>query len=256
MAAVLSYPKASELALAIDPLEDEGDGFEFEDDWWIWSMLMENLLWDLNYWKYTFGEQERPSSEPGDDSKADAVALWTAEDQRALSTIRLHVGRSVAPLVRHASSSREAWDTLKAHFEAPLRKRIQALYIKRQLFIAQYSEGEEQFDKWFRRMTVWDAKLEWLGHPLDEDEFTHILLMALPGDAWKEFKMLVTTEDHADREELLYRIRQHAAHIYAAAGERRTQTQKRRPPPRCFTCGKVGLARECPNHERKRKRRL
>lgn len=254
MATVLSYPRVSRLALAIDPLEEEGD--EFEDNWWIWSMLMEDLLRDLNYWKYTSGEHERPSdSEPGNDSKADAVVVWTAADRRALSTIRSRVGRSVVRLVRHANSSREAWDALKAYFEAPYRKSNQVVSIHRQLLTAQYNEDEEEFDKWLSRMRTWDEKLEWLGQPLGEHMFTHILLRALPGDAWRDFRMSVRIEDHADRYELIGRIRAHATYIYTATGGRRTQPRQRRPPPRCFTCGKIGLARECPNHERKKKRR-
>ena len=235
----------------LDPLEDD----VYEDDWRDWSLLMEDLLRDLGYWKYVSGEHERPSPEPGDDSKADAAAAWAVADRKALGTIRMRVGSSAVWLVSHVGSSREAWAALKRYFEAPHRKLSRALHIKRQLFTARYNEDEEGLDKWLDRMAVWNSTLEWLGYPLGECDFAILLLMALPDEAWREFKMTVRNEDHAHPRDLVRRIRQYGRWIYATKGDRRTQPQKRRPPPKCFTCGKVGLARECPNHERKKKHR-
>ncbi|TBU51142.1 hypothetical protein BD310DRAFT_910854, partial [Dichomitus squalens] len=59
------------------------------------------------------------------------------------------------------------------------------------------------------------------------------------------------TKDLADADEIVARIRQHASRIYDSEVAMTARAKKRRGPPPCFTCGKPGYARDCPNHDTK-----
>ncbi|TBU52438.1 hypothetical protein BD310DRAFT_910104 [Dichomitus squalens] len=59
------------------------------------------------------------------------------------------------------------------------------------------------------------------------------------------------TKDLADADEIVARIRQHASRINDSKVAMTARAKKRRRPPPCFTCGKPGYARDCPNHDTK-----
>ncbi|EJF61351.1 hypothetical protein DICSQDRAFT_12650, partial [Dichomitus squalens LYAD-421 SS1] len=115
---------------------------------------------------------------------------------------------------------------------------------------ARYSDSEN-VEEFLQEMVRLRETLATMGHALMEEEFAITLLTALP-DSWDP---MVSSINHAtdlkDADEIIARIRQHASRINDSEVAMAARAKKGRGPPLCYTCGKPGLARDCPNHDAK-----
>jgi hypothetical protein len=95
-----------------------------------WKFRTELILKDRGLWKCI--EPLSPSSK--------SVVPSSAEEQSALAQIALNVSDEVIPLVRRASTAREAWKLVCERYE---QKGLSArVFLRRKLFNIKYVEGE------------------------------------------------------------------------------------------------------------------
>ncbi|KAI0355643.1 hypothetical protein OH77DRAFT_1364120, partial [Trametes cingulata] len=115
---------------------------------------------------------------------------------------------------------------------------------------ARYADGED-LDEWLQQMVEWREDLISLGREIPDDEFSIMLLAALP-ETWQAFVASFRDDEIGDADKVQGRIREHARRVQASS-ETALVGKQRRPGtgPRCYKCGKPGFKRDCPNHDRK-----
>lgn len=218
------------------------------EDWTTWETQMEDLLWEAKLWPYVSGKNARPTvgeNETVTTGKQAALDTWDEKDRTALSAIRLRVSKRVIKLIRNVKTSREAWEKLRKNFEAKGLGKI--IEIRRKLAAARFSDGED-LDEWLQQMIEWREDLTSLGRNVPDDEFSIMLLVALP-ESWQAFAASFRDDEIADADKVQGRIREHARRLQTS--DTALVANQRRTGPLCYKCGKPGLKRDCPNHDRK-----
>ncbi|KAL1944894.1 hypothetical protein VTO73DRAFT_2514, partial [Trametes versicolor] len=218
------------------------------EDWTTWETQMEDLLWEAKLWPYVSGKSERPTvakDETVTTGKQAAMDTWDEKDRTALSAIRLRVSKRVIKLIRNVKTSREAWEKLKKNFETKGLGKI--IEIRRKLAASRYSDGED-LDEWLQQMIEWREDLISLGRTVPDDEFSIMLLAALP-ESWQAFAASFRDDEIDDADKVQGRIREHARRLQTS--DTALVANQRRTGPLCYKCGKPGLKRDCPNHDRK-----
>ena len=81
-------------------------------NWTTWKFQMRHLLMAKGLWKYVDG-----TATLAEDASAEAIAKFTTESQKAISTIVMAISTPQLYLVTTCERPKEAWDTLKKHFE-------------------------------------------------------------------------------------------------------------------------------------------
>ena len=81
-----------------------------EDNYDGWKIHMKSVLIQQDLWGYVNGTILKPSEMPEEEN-------WEMKDQKALSTILLCVKRSQLNVVKHCSTSRNAWIELEKKFQ-------------------------------------------------------------------------------------------------------------------------------------------
>ena len=122
------------------------------EDWSIWSVQMEDLLWETSLWKYVNGSEKRPTVADGETVTAGKQAqldTWDQKDRSALGAIRMRVGKHAMKLIRNSRTSRDAWEKLRKNFETRGLGKI--LDIRRKLMTSRYSDGED-LDEWLQQI--------------------------------------------------------------------------------------------------------
>ncbi|CDO78192.1 hypothetical protein BN946_scf184635.g2 [Trametes cinnabarina] len=222
------------------------------EDWSTWETQMEDLLWEAKLWPYVSGKKAKPKKEKGDRDQVKNVKEieeWEEKDRTALSTIRLRVSKRVIKLIKNVRTSQEAWEKLRKNFETRGLGKI--IEVRRKLVSARYSDGED-LDEWLQQMVEWREDLVSLGRDIPDDEFSIMLLAALP-ESWQAFVALFRDDEIGDADKVQGRIREHARRIQASDSALVIKQKRSGSGPRCYKCGKPGLKRDCPNHEKKEK---
>ena len=138
-------------------------------------------------WKYVDGSATLP-----DEPSADARAKFESESQKAFSTIVLSVSTTQLYLITTCEEPKDAWDTLKKHFER--QTLANKLFLKKQYFRKEMKEGTP-IDVHLKDMKELTDKLASIGAPIAEEDQVVTLLGSLP----QSYSTIVTAlETHGE----------------------------------------------------------
>ena len=86
-----------------------------EENYELWKVHMKSVLIFNDLWSYVDGTEVKTDAN---------VAVWTTKDSKALALINLSITHGQLNHVRRATTSKQAWDGVKAVFESrgPVRK--------------------------------------------------------------------------------------------------------------------------------------
>ena len=146
----------------------------------VWHIKMRHILINLGLFKYV--ESMAPPL-AADKSNKSAIEIWNEKDHKALSTISLHVDASALVYIAGATTSKEAWDTLKRMYEAAGTISIIATHWK--LFRTHCPEGAN-IEEHIHTLCGLCQQLASQGQAMLGSEFSTILLTSLP-DSWDLF---------------------------------------------------------------------
>ncbi len=230
------------------------------EDWTIWSIQMEDLLWETNLWPYVSGTKKRPVFADGHTVTTGEQAQldeWDKKDRSALSGIRTRTGKGAMKIVMNCRTSRDAWEKLRKNFETHGLAKV--LDVKRKISGTPYSDGED-LDAWLQQMVEWREELTSLGRNIPDDEFSITLLTALP-ESWRAFTNAVQDQEILDADKLQGRIREHARRIGQTSEAALVAKTKGTATSRaagggdregCYGCGQPGhIKRFCPERKKK-----
>ncbi|KIP02497.1 hypothetical protein PHLGIDRAFT_292251 [Phlebiopsis gigantea 11061_1 CR5-6] len=90
------------------------------DNYFSWSIHMEDLLFDFGLWGYVAGGIKAPV--PKDEKDTDAqgeLEKWQKKDRSALAAIRYRVSDSILVTsgLRSAKTSKDAWDKVSLRYK-------------------------------------------------------------------------------------------------------------------------------------------
>jgi len=160
----------------------------------VWHIKMRHILIDLGLFKYV--ESMAPPL-AADKSNESAIEIWNEKDHKALSTISLHVDNSALVYIAGATTSKEAWDTLKRMYETA--GTISIIATRWKLFRTHCPE-ETNIKEHIRTLCGLRQQLASQGQVMLGSEFSTILLTSLP-DSWDLFVFTIdksTILDTAD----------------------------------------------------------
>lgn len=151
-----------------------------ETNYELWKVQMKSILVFNDLWKYTEGTE----------SAADAQE-WIRKDSKALALINLSITHSQLNHVKKATTSKEAWDGLKAVFESrgPVRKA--ALYKQLQRMEKKPNITMTQYVTEFTRKA---EQLEEAGIEIPNELLSIMLLGSLPTE-FENFSVAIESRD-------------------------------------------------------------
>ncbi len=163
-----------------------------EEDYAVWKVQMVDILTDMGLMEFVEGTalvkgagtpptEGESSSSRSTEEKASKEQL--KKDRVALSAIRLRVSRNLLVYVGSATTSKEAWDTLKEMFES--QGTLGIVLARRKMFRAQCDEGTS-IEEHIRVMRGYLEELNTLGQKFSDQEFAITLLTSLP-ESWDTF---------------------------------------------------------------------
>ena len=141
-------------------------------NWATWKFQMRYLLLAKGLWNVVDGTEVL-----ADDATAQARAEFTKKSQRVFSTMVLAIGTSQLYLVTSCEKPREAWDSLRNHFERDTL--ANKLFLKTQYFRAEMKEGTS-IEGHLTRMKELTDKLAAISAPISEEDQVVTLLGSLP----------------------------------------------------------------------------
>jgi len=146
----------------------------------VWHIKMRHILIDLGLFKYV--ESMAPPL-TADKSNESAIEIWNEKDHKTLFTISLHIDDSALVYIAGATTSKEAWDTLKRMYEAA--GTISIIATCQKLFRTHYPEGAN-IEEHIHTLCGLHQQLAGQGQAMLGSEFSTILLTSLP-DSWDLF---------------------------------------------------------------------
>lgn len=188
--------------------------------------------------------------------------LTTEQDKKALAHIGLCVKEHHLPILEDCNTAKEAWDKLKAIFEAKSNAR------KRQLRkeLAQLKMGAaEPLTKYVARAKDIQNKLQAAGHSTADQEVVWAVLAGLPAVYDTVVTVLETSSDADIKlDDLLPKLlpveermtqsqsrpmsSESALTANRRSGYANSQNGSRHQERRCYVCGMPGhIARDCPD---------
>ena len=174
----------------IEPLESSAD-------WPIWSMQIEDLLFDQDVFGYADGTEKRPAEVKDTNGKitnATEIAKWDNTDRKVRGAIRSRLGKNTNGSARGATSAADLWAKLKSVHEPKGLSRI--LDIKFKMATMRYAEGED-LAAWLQSMVNMKEELSALGRPMPDEDFSIQLLTSLPA-SWRPFARSFRSTELAD----------------------------------------------------------
>ena len=141
-------------------------------NWMTWKFQLRHLLMAKGLWKYVDG-----SAELAGDAAEEVAEKFRAEQQKAFSTIVLSISSSLLYLITSCELPKDAWDTLKKHFERDTL--ANKLFLKKQYFRKEMSEGTPINDH-LKEMKLLADRLASIGAPVSEEDQVVTLLGSLP----------------------------------------------------------------------------
>ena len=214
------------------------------DNYDTWSCDMEWLLVTKGLWEAI-----------SDPENADA-----AIGRKALATIGLHVAKHHKASLLACNSAKEAWDMLKAAYQA--KSNARKLQLRRELN-ALKMQTDEPLSKYMARGRAIMDQLLAAGHTITEEELVWSLLAGLPPKYESMVNVLEGADDTPSLETVMAKLliieqRQPAkAEIGIGNGEAtalysRTNKDKGSKGPVCWHCNERGhVKRDCPDLKKK-----
>ena len=209
-------------------------------NWITWKFQVRHLLMAKRLWKFVDG-----SAVLAGDATAEATEKFHAEQQKAFSTIVMSVVSSLLYLITSCELPKDAWDTLKKHFERDTL--ANKFFFKKQYFRKEMSEGTP-INAHLKEMKMLADKLATIDAAVSEEDQVVTLLGSLPAS----FATVVTAlEARSDAltmdyvQETLIHHEQKLKSREPIPGAGPTQDaallgQRPRGPPICWSCNEVG----------------
>ena len=148
---------------------------------------MRHLLMAKGLWKYVDGSEILP-----EDANEATRTKFRDESQKAISTIVMAISTPQLYLVTSCEKPKDAWDTLKKHFERETL--ANKLYLKKKYFRKEMKEGTPM-EVHLKEMKEITDKLASIGAPISEEDQVVTLL----GSLLSSYSTLVTAlEAHVD----------------------------------------------------------
>lgn len=232
------------------------------DNWATWKFQIEHLLKAKSLWGMVM-ETETLAQ----DANAAARAEFARKKEKAFSMLVLNVSTSQLYLITSCQSPKEAWDTLKGHFERDTL--ANKLFLKKKYFRCEMKEGET-ITEHLKRMKELTDQLSAIGAVIEEEDQIVTLLGSLPPSYATIVTALETKMDSLTLQfvqqslvnEEQKRVQANGSTSVAPPGAASAmQTQVRGDPQpegidrskwKCFKCGKEGhLKRNCPKLKNK-----
>lgn len=210
------------------------------ENWLSFQVQIQDILTDTGYMEYVDGTNLRPSDKP-------LQPDWDKKDRKALTIIRLRVSPSIIMYIMSATTSKQAWDTLKGVFNA---QGALAKITTRRKFLRYSIEDGSNMEAEVRNIRMIKEELALLGITVEDEEFGLTILTALPA-SWDSFISSIGTTELKSNE-LIGRIFQEDAHRQERSSEialvaRPAQTRSKfRKGVICHHCRKEGhIKPEC-----------
>ena len=223
-------------------------------NWITWKFQMRHLLRAKRLWGYVEGTEVLAN-----DAGAQARADFEQRSEKAFSTIIMGISTPQLYLVTSCDQPKEAWDSLRNHFERETL--ANKLYLKKRYFRAEMKEGTS-IEMHLKDMKEITDRLAAIGAPIAEEDQVVTLLGSLP----ESYSTLVTAlEARVDDVQLNF-VQQaliHEEQKWNGQFRHSTRTssggqvddsalfgQQKKGKPRktvtCFGCGEIGHFRsEC-----------
>ena len=237
------------------------------ENWATWKFQMEHLLKAKGLWGMVMETDVLATG-----ANAAAQAEFQRRKEKAFSVLVLNVSTPQLYLITSCQTPKEAWDTLRGHFERDTL--ANKLFLKKKYFRCEMKEGESLTEH-LKRMKELTDKLGAIGAIIEEEDQIVTLLGSLPSSYATIVTALETKMDNLtlqfvqqaliNEEQKKVQADDNGA---ASGGASAMSTQVRgdmQPNSkavgadrssswRCFKCGKEGhIKRDCPRGKRKNK---
>ena len=166
----------------------------------------------------------------------------------------MSVSSSLLYLITSCELPKDAWDTLKRHFERNTLSN--KLFLKKQYFRKEMCEGTP-INAHLKEMKMLADKLASIGAPVSEEDQVVTLLGSLPAS----FATTVTalearsdgmTMDYVQESLIHHEQKLKSKEITPGTGNTALLGQRRKGPPVCWSCNEVGhVQRYCPKKKEK-----
>ncbi len=223
-------------------------------NWTTWKFQMRHLLLAKGLWGHVDGTEVL-----GEDAGDCAQTEFRQKSQKAFSTIVMAIGTPQLYLVTSCEQPKEAWDTLRNHFERETL--ANKLFLKKQYFRTEMKEGTSM-EVHLKHMKELTDRLAAIGAPIAEEDQVVTLLGSLP----PSYSVLVTALEARVDDVKLNFVQQALTHEeqkrngqFGRSSGGQTDSalvgaQKKgwpRKQIRCFDCGETGhVRRNCPRKKR------
>ncbi len=209
-------------------------------NWMTWKFQLRHFLMAKGLWNYVDG-----TAVLAGEATAEIREKFKSEQQKAFSIIVMSVSSSLLYLITSCELPKDAWDTLKKHFERDTL--ANKLYLKKQYFRKEMCEGT-QINAHLKEMKVLADKLASIGAPISDEDQVVTLLGSLPSS----FTTVVTAlEARSDgltmdyvQETLVHHEQKLKSKERSSGGVSPQNTallsQRRKGPPICWHCNEVG----------------
>lgn len=142
------------------------------ENWATWKFQMEHLMKAKGLWGMVM-----ETDNVAEGANAQARAEFEKRKEKAFSVLVLNVSTSQLYLITSCKTPKEAWDTLKGHFERDTL--ANKLFLKKKYFRCEMKEGEN-ITEHLKRMKELTDQLGAIGAVIEEEDQIVTLLGSLP----------------------------------------------------------------------------
>eukprot|EP01018_Ginkgo_biloba_P009956 Gb_13937 [translate_table: standard] len=158
-----------------------------------WKIRMKDIFTMKKLWKIVDRTTQTPATSSAltlDELKA--IEKWIDEDQEVLTIIKMAVTDDCLSHVKDATTTKQAWDNLKAIYETV--NESQVLYLRNKLHALKMSQGES-ITAHIAHIQNLKEQLRSVGETVRPKELVHITSNSLP----RSYEMLITELTKASR---------------------------------------------------------
>ena len=226
---------------------------EGSTNWMTWKFQLRHLLMAKGLWKYVEGSATLAGNATGDEREK-----FQSEQQKAFSTIVMSVSPSLLYLITSCEIPKDAWDTLKGHFER--NTLANKLFLKKRYFRKEMCEGTP-INEHLKEMKLLADKLASIDAPISQEDQVVTLLGSLPASYASVVTALEARGDDMTMDyvqEALIHHEQKLKFKDSASANQGAQPnaallgQRYKKPPVCWNCNEVGhVQRHCSKRKQK-----